>query len=233
MKTRALRTLTALGLTTLALAGCGSAFRPASAGEPGQVAKASDTVAADASHALTLLAEIPAKGRAPKTGYSRAAFGQAWKDLNHVGCDVRNQLLKASLREVKLKAGTHGCVVLSGKFQDPYTGKEVSFVRGNGALADVDHIAALQDVWVKGAQSWTAEKRQQFAVDPANLVLVSAKANRAKGSADLATWLPPNRAYWCEYAARTVVVKAKYGVWMTPAEHRRAEQILTGCSGKK
>lgn len=46
------------------------------------------------SDAAELLAQIPIKGRAPKTGYDRALFGTAWTDdvtveFGHNGCDTR------------------------------------------------------------------------------------------------------------------------------------------------
>lgn len=47
-----------------------------------------------ASSARTTLDSLAVKGRAPKTGYSRAQFGQAWSDDvtvadGHNGCDTR------------------------------------------------------------------------------------------------------------------------------------------------
>ena len=52
-----------------------------------------------------------------------------------------------------------------------------------------------------------------------NLLAVSASANRSKGDGDAATWLPSNKSYRCAYVARQVAVKAKYGLWITAAEH--------------
>ena len=74
-----------------------------------------------------LLASIPTKGRAPKTGYDRDQFGPAWTDDNdvdfgHNGCDTRNDILRRDLRDVVLKPDTQGCVVLTGRLDDPYTG---------------------------------------------------------------------------------------------------------------
>jgi len=39
--------------------------------------------------ALAAVASLTVKGRAPKTGYSRDAFGQAWFDADRNGCDTR------------------------------------------------------------------------------------------------------------------------------------------------
>lgn len=44
--------------------------------------------------ALGLLATLPVQGRAPKTGYDRALFDQAWAHVDRNGCDTRNDLLK-------------------------------------------------------------------------------------------------------------------------------------------
>lgn len=180
--------------------------------------------------ALAALPSIPVKGRAPKTGYKRALFGTAWKDVDRNGCDTRNDTLRRDLTAITIKPGTHGCLVLSGILADPYTGATVKFVRGGASEVDIDHLVPLSDAWQKGAQGWDQDKRERLANDPANLAASAASANRSKGDSDLATWLPPNRAYWCTYTAGIVQVKASYGLWMTPAEHARAQQILTDCT---
>ena len=51
------------------------------------------------------------KGRAPKTGYSRDQFGAAWADVDHNGCDTRNDILARDLTGETFKPGTHDCVV--------------------------------------------------------------------------------------------------------------------------
>ncbi|MFG2882457.1 hypothetical protein ACGFYV_09065 [Streptomyces sp. NPDC048297] len=39
--------------------------------------------------ALAAADSLPVKGRAPKTGYSRARFGTAWADTDSNSCDTR------------------------------------------------------------------------------------------------------------------------------------------------
>jgi hypothetical protein len=180
--------------------------------------------------ALAQLETIPTKGRAPKTGYDRDLFGPAWTDTDRNGCDTRNDILRRDLSAVEVKPGTSECVVLSGQLADPYTGDTVQFVRGSGPGVDIDHLVPFMDAWQKGAQGWDQAKREQLANDPANLAATSASANRSKGDSDLATWLPPARSYWCTYAAEIVAVKASYGLWMTPAEHGKASEILKECT---
>lgn len=250
LTTRILKTSVLLAAaTTLALTSCSITTSPNAAptatqgsqAGTGQTAPAAtqdapSATATSSAAALAILPSIPAKGRAPKTGYKRDLFGPAWKDVDlpptyrKNGCDQRNDVLKRDLSAVELKPGTHDCVVLSGHLADPYTGKGVDFVKGGASEVDIDHLVPLSDSWQKGAQAWDQSKRERFANDPANLAASSAAANRSKGDSDLATWLPPNRAHWCDYAAKIVQVKAGYGLWMTPAEHERAEQILTDCT---
>lgn len=190
--------------------------------------------------ALALLATLAVKGRAPNTGYSRAQFGPAWTDDNddpdgHNGCDTRNDVLRRDLTAVTIKPGSNGCTVLSGTLHDPYTGATIAFTRGtrtSGAV-QIDHVVALDDAWQTGAQYWPARRRVDLANDPLELLAVDGPANEAKGAGDAATWLPPNKAYRCAYVARQVAVKARYGLWVTPAERDAIARVLGGCPGQQ
>ena len=68
-----------------------------------------------------------------------------------------------------------------------------------------------------------------MATDPLNLIAVDASANKQKSDGDAATWLPPNKAFRCQYVARQVSVKYKYGLWVSQAEHDTISQILETC----
>jgi hypothetical protein len=182
--------------------------------------------------ALALLGALAVKGRAPMTGYSRDAFGQAWADANRNGCDTRNDILKRDLTARTYKAGTGGCVVLTGTLADPYTATDIAFVRGGASEVDIDHVVALGNGWATGAASWPARKRVAFANDPLNLLAVDAGANRQKGDGDAATWLPSNKGYRCAYVARQVAVKAKYRLWVTPAERAAVARVLSSCTAQ-
>jgi hypothetical protein len=190
--------------------------------------------------AVALLATLRVKGRAPKTGYERDRFGSAWTDDNtqpygHNGCDTRNDILRRDLSAVVVKAGTHGCTALTGTLDDPYTGRTIHFVRGQSTstAVQIDHVVALSDAWQTGAQPWGVDRRADLANDPLNLLAVDGPTNEAKGDGDAATWLPPNKAYRCAYGARQVAVKARYGLWLTPAEHDAIATVLARCPGQK
>ncbi|GAA1721392.1 hypothetical protein GCM10009809_16320 [Isoptericola hypogeus] len=185
--------------------------------------------------ALAALATLDVKGRAPKTGYDRDQFGPAWADIDHNGCDTRNDVLRRDLDDVATRAGTHGCVVLTGSFDDPYTGTTIAFERGQDTSTQVqiDHVVALSDSWQKGAQRLSADERRLLANDPLNLLASDGPANMSKGDGDAATWLPPNKKFRCSYVARQVAVKQSYDLWVTGAEHDAMQRVLTTCPKKK
>lgn len=197
-----------------------------------------DTAAApsDVVAAIAALETIPVKGRAAKTGYSRAQFGEAWTDdvsvqFGHNGCDTRNDILRRDLIDITTKSGTNGCKVLTGVLNDPYTGQVINFQRGQQTSEEVqiDHVVPLSNAWQTGAQQWDADKRRDFANDPRNLQATYGPTNQAKGDGDAATWLPPNTFYRCTYVSRMVAVKSLYGLWVTPPERDAIAQVLSQC----
>jgi hypothetical protein len=62
-----------------------------------------------------------------------------------------------------------------------------------------------------------------------NLLAVGESANRAKGDADAASWLPPRRSYRCAYVARQLAVKLKYHLAATGAEREAMHRVLDVC----
>lgn len=144
---------------------------------------------------------------------------------------TRNDILARDLVHVTYKSASRPCVVLSGTFDDPYTGKTIQFQRGQqtSTAVQIDHVVALSDSWQKGAQRWDAETRLEFANDPLNLLASDGPTNASKGDKDAASWLPPNKSFRCAYVSRQTQVKAKYDVWMTKAEHAKIKDILTSC----
>ncbi len=196
--------------------------------------------AGSSGRAVDVLAGLPVKGRAPKTGYARTRFGPAWTDDNaaaggHNGCDTRNDVLRRDLADLVLKPGTHGCIVLRGRLHDPYTGTDIAFVRGErtSLAVQIDHVVALSDAWQTGAQQLTAARRVDLANDPLELLAVDGPTNEAKGDGDAATWLPPNRAFRCAYVARQIAVKRAYRLWVTAAERAAMLRVLAGCPNQK
>ena len=186
--------------------------------------------------ARSALVTLDVKGRAPKTGYDRDLFGQAWSDdvsveFGHNGCDTRNDVLQRDLQEVVFRPGTRDCVELTGVLIGPYTGERIDFVRGRetSSKIHIDHVVALNDAWQKGAQQLPEDRLREMANDPLNLLAVAGHANQAKGAGDAATWLPPRKDVRCGYVSRQILVKERYALWVTPAEREAMERVLSGC----
>lgn len=180
--------------------------------------------------AIDALERLAVQGRAAKSDYDRAAFGQAWADVDRNGCDTRNDILRRDLAAVEFTEGS-SCKVGGGSFQEPYTGAWVTFRRGQdtSSAVQIDHVVALADAWQKGAQQLTVQQRQVFANDPLNLIAADGPANGKKGAGDAATWLPGNKNFRCHYVARQISVKAAYQLWITQAEKDAMKRVLSSC----
>lgn len=179
--------------------------------------------------AVEVLELLEVKGRAPKTGYSREEFYSSWPIID--GCSLRQRIIKRDFGET---AVLDGCNVVAGEYDEPYTGEHLVLTKKE-EISDlqIDHIVALSDAWQKGAQYMSEETRHEIATDPLNLLTVDGSANTKKSDGDAATWLPANKKFRCQYVARQVSVKYKYGLWVTEAEKEAILKILDNCPNEK
>ena len=198
------------------------------------VAGISPSQADSVASGLSIIEAQVTKGRAAKTGYTRAQFGQTWADVDRNGCDTRNDILKRDLTDEVFKEKTRNCVVQSGTLIDPYSGETINFTRGNTSSMEVqiDHVVALSNAWQTGAFKLSIKERTAFANDPMNLLAVKGRLNSQKNDGDAATWLPPLKNYRCDYVARQIAVKIKYKLWFTAPEKEAMVRILKSCPEK-
>jgi hypothetical protein len=169
--------------------------------------------------------------------YRRGAFGDAWEDDNDApggrnGCDTRNDILNRDLED-KIYVATKRCpqAVAGGTLRDPYTNATIAFVRGNrvGASVQIDHLVPLAFAWDMGARDWTEPMRIRFANDPANLLAVAGGANQDKGDQPPGDWMPPNAAFWCQYAVAFIAVLRGYGLPVDEASAHRLRDASSAC----
>jgi hypothetical protein len=177
---------------------------------------------------LALLEKLPVKGRAPKTGYSRAAFGPQWSDIDRNGCDTRNDILKRDLTNIVFREKTRDCVVESGTLLDPFSNSQIEFKRGEKTsfLVQIDHVVSLSNAWQTGIFRASLKDRTLFANDPLNLLAVKGSLNSQKSDGDAATWLPPYKPFRCKFVSIQVEVKSKYQLWVTKAEKDAILRVL-------
>jgi len=176
--------------------------------------------------ATEVLEKLEVKGPAPKTGYTRDEFYSGWPTVD--GCSLRQKIIK---REFGDTAVLDECNVMAGEYDEPYTGEHKIFSTREEISkgVQIDHVVALSDAWQKGAQYLEREVRYNIATDPLNLLAVDAVANEQKSDGDAATWLPSNKKFRCQYVARQVSVKYKYGMWVTEAEKSAISNVLSNC----
>lgn len=155
-------------------------------------------------------------------GYLRDLF-PTWKDVDHDGCDARRQALIAA-STTPAQTGER-CAVVSGSWTSAYDGATTT----DPADVQIDHVVPLANAWRSGADTWTTDRRTQFANDQLSLWAVSASANRSKGDSGPERWRPPRQEVWCEYAQRWTAIKVRWHLTATTAERDALGQMLDTC----
>ncbi|MGY4710069.1 HNH endonuclease family protein [Mycolicibacterium sp. CBM1] len=192
------------------------------------VARADVPTVAAGTDVLAGVVIVPERARGHD--YRRAAFGEAWDDDNsapggHNGCDTRDDILDRDLVD-KTYVATSRCpqAVATGVLHDPYTSAVITFTRGAqvGAAVQIDHLVPLAYAWDMGARNWPDAMRIRFANDPANLLAVAGQVNQDKGDQQPADWMPPNHAFWCQYAMQFIAVLRGYSL---PVDQPSAEEL--------
>ncbi|MFE6925868.1 HNH endonuclease family protein [Nocardia sp. NPDC057663] len=218
--------------TVLAVAGCAvlTPDDPAMPA-PGSPTRAEVTALLDR---VRVIAARPRPGgyeRGCKAGQA-CVFGTAWSDDTdapggHDGCDTRNNVLAAQLREM-VRRGR--CVVVEGVLTDPYTGTDLTFRKSDGGRIQIDHVYPLAAAWDMGAAHWSPDRRLRFANDlSVNLLATGASTNQAKGDDTPADWLPPARPNHCFYAAKYLTVALDYDLPITAADNAALHEVARGC----
>lgn len=202
--------------------------------------------------ANSVLGDLPVmRGQKSLSGYDRDAdFGGFDYDMDNSGCNTREDIRMVSLVDVR----NDGCKVKSGILSyDPYTGeRDVKWDRSSAASLQVDHIVALGDAYSSGAMRWGSDpeldkfakssgasldpeqRRREIANDPLNLVLADGSENQSKGAKSADLWMvPSNPAYSCEYAARQVLVKNRYGLAVSEPEKAALSNTFRACLANK
>ena len=136
---------------------------------------------------IAKLYSLPTRAKVSKTDYARANFGATWFDVDHNGCDTRNDILK---RDLTFKLFSTKCIVTAGILKDVYSGKTIVFKRGTttSSKVQIDHIVPLANAWQTGAKQLSQGQRTAFANDPLNLQAVDGVLNQQKSDKDASQW---------------------------------------------
>jgi len=153
----------------------------------------------------------------PSGDYERSAFNH-WIDQDGDCLNERHELLE-KLSTGPVHYSDDNCRVVRGRWNDPYTGK----IFFDSSDVDVDHIVALKRAWDTGASSWSDDKRERFANDPINLLVVDDSTNQSKGAESVLNWLPPNEKFHCAYVTRYLRVLIRYK--LSPSYQEQVRQL--------
>ena len=151
-------------------------------------------------------------------------FGN-WIDADGDCQNTRHEVLIEESRIPVTFKTSRQCIVISGEWHDPYTGRLFT----NPSLLDVDHVVPLKEAFDSGADEWSRQKKIRFANDLENrdhLIAVYRSANRSKGAKDPARWLPPNKDYHQEYIRIWLEIKKEWGLSIDPDEARVIQRML-------
>lgn len=151
-----------------------------------------------------------------------------WKHWIDKDYDCQNEraetLIRHSIINVSFKTNKN-CLVVSGKWLDPYTNK----IFTKASEVDIDHIVPLKEAYLSGGKDWDRLKKKEFANDPYNLLPVYKSENRKKGAKDIANYLPLNKDYHCKYVNRWISIKDKYDLTIDNKEKEVIIEVLNGC----
>ena len=141
-------------------------------------------------------------------------------------------LIGESIVPAVVEERTRGRRVTSGLWVGKYTGTVTTSPSG----FQIDHLVPLKEAHESGGHAWSEEQRRNFANDlddAVALIAVRGGANGSKGARDPAEWMPPNRAYWCEYLESWVAVKQKYELSIDPEEASALREGFRVCGRYK
>lgn len=125
-------------------------------------------------------------------------------------------LVRDSLRPVTYRPNNH-CVVDSGLWNDPYTGRQFTSTKD----IQIDHVVPLKHAYVTGAFRWNYQARclyGNFLENNYHLIPVNGRENMAKGDRSPDQYMPPNPKIACGYLQRWLEIKLAWGLVIFPNE---------------
>jgi len=129
-----------------------------------------DGLSMESLHRLRNPVEAPDGGIPP---YDRDAFGYGWQDKDGDCQDTRAEVLIVRSAQPARFASHDQCRVIAGRWQSLFTGDYLH----DADEVQIDHLIALEWAWQRGAWQWSEERRERFANDPANLLIVEGSLN--------------------------------------------------------
>jgi len=160
--------------------------------------------------------------------------GEAYNRNKHFGgwihdrrdSDCFNTRGKVLVRDSSVPVSvSSSCTVKSGRWEDPYSGRE--YTQANDL--QIDHFVPLKNAYVSGAHKWNRLRRCLYANYLGNdfhLLAVYGRENTSKSDKTPEGYMPPNSAYQCQYLAQWLKVKLIWGLGLTPPEKDTVVELV-------
>ena len=169
-------------------------------------------------------AEVRNQNVSAPPNYRRDEYISFWVDEDGDCQNLRHEMLiRHSLLEVTF-INSNQCLVNTGQWFDPYSGKLIT----RASDIDVDHVIPLAYAHANGGASWSSTKKQNFAIDEANLLLVDDGENQSKGAKGPSEYLPRHE-FQCDYVQIWQLVATKYNLDLPIRDRRVLSRISIGC----
>ena len=161
-------------------------------------------------------------------GYNRKQWNQdngaSWAMVRgRSACwNVRDQVIADQGQHVTISPD--GCKVI-GSMTDPYSGVEDPVNK-----IQIDHSVPLGYAAAHGAQSWSKERKQQYANDMTrgHLVAADGRMNMQKSDKGPSDWMPSRDG--CGYAKNFADVLYKWQLSTTQADHDKMLAVIQQCA---
>lgn len=160
---------------------------------------------------------------APKEDYQRLAHFGTWVNTkrDETCYNTRSLVMIRDSAVHVTNSPTNHCIVSEGRWFDPYTGNTYT----KSDEIQIDHVVPLKHAYLSGAWKWNFKNRCAYANFMGNsfhLLSVQASANMRKGDRAPDAYMPPRRAYQCEYLANWLKIKL---IWKLTLSNSEASAI--------
>lgn len=161
-------------------------------------------------------------------------FGGWVKNKKSGDCyNTRNKVLVRENKGVLKLKDSNKCSVESGKWIDPYSGKEMTDAQ---AEIQIDHMVPLKEAYISGAHKWTFKERclyGNYLGYRNHLVAVSGEENNQKSASTPEDYMPADKTYYCQYLKDWLAIKSIWGLSLVPEEVKAIKHELESASCDK
>lgn len=167
---------------------------------------------------LLVFDHIAEKFPLPVIPYNRSTHFGGWlRDATADSClNTRGKVLVRD-STTTVTYTPNGCTVEKGHWDDPYTARPHAVAKD----IQIDHVVALKNAYMTGAHEWDFKKRCLYANYLGNnfhLLAVNGIENTNKSDFSPSGYVPPNKAYACQFIKEWLHIKLIWALRMTPKE---------------